>query len=153
MLRPRVGISLSACVVIGAVCCWMGSASGVEETGQERSFQAEVVDPGAYLKDGSRGPDQADQTYQAVESGQTLALLDEPSGSLYLLLADNPGDDPNTLVYDYVNQKVQVSGWVYAKGGVQGIVLTSVEPLEPSESAAASPVDAPPSMEALSTEE
>lgn len=118
-----------------------------EEAGPERAIEAEVVDPAAYLKDGSHGPTQTDQTYQAVDSGQTLALLEESSGNLYLLLSDNAGDDPNALVYDYVNQKVRATGRVYAKGGVQGIVLTSVDPLESPESAAGAPITTEPSVE------
>jgi hypothetical protein len=71
-------------------------------------------------------------TYEAVDGGQTLALLDA-GGVLYLLLTEEPGEDPNELVYDYVNQKVKITGTVYERGGVKGIIAVSVEPLEPAD--------------------
>lgn len=113
------------------------SALAEEPAPQEQTIQAEVVDPAAYLKDGKHGASQADQTYEAADNGQTLALLEDPPGNLYLLLAENPGDDPDALVYDYVNQKVAAKGRVYVRGGVRGMVLTTVDPMEPAENASA----------------
>ena len=94
---------------------------------ESRTLEVEVVDPSAYLKEGRHGPDMVEQTYEAVDGGQTLALLDEKTGALYVLLAEEPGEDPNELVYDYVNQKITVTGTLYARSGVNGIVVTSVQ--------------------------
>lgn len=95
----------------------------------EKSMQAEVVDPAVYLKDGLHGTDRIEQTYEAVDGGQTLALLEEGTNALYLLLAEQPGEDPNELVYDYANQVVKVKGRVVERGGLRGIILTSAEPV------------------------
>ena len=97
---------------------------------EERVIEGEVVDPAMYLKDGKHGPDLVEQTYEAVDGGQTLALLDEKAGILYLLVAEEPGEDPNELVYDYVNQKVKVTGKLHERSGVKGLVVVSVQPLE-----------------------
>ena len=97
----------------------------------EQTLQGEVIDPALYLKDGRHGPELEEQTYEAVDGGQTLALLDAGGSMLYLFLAEQPGEDPNELAYDYVNRKVKVTGTVYERGGVHGIVPTNVEPLEP----------------------
>ncbi len=96
-----------------------------------KTIQGEVVDPAAYLKDGKRGAELADQTSEAVNGGQTLAILEDGSGSLYLLLTEEVGEDPNELVYDYANQQVKVTGKVYERGGLRGIVPTTVVPLTP----------------------
>ena len=98
---------------------------------QEMTVEGEVVDPAAYLKDGRHGADQVDQTYEAVDGGQSLAILDDAAGALYLLLATEPGEDPNELVYDYVNQRVRATGHVYERGGVRGIAANSIEPVTP----------------------
>ncbi len=103
----------------------------------QRTLQGEVLDPGAFLRDGRRGPEQIDQTYEAVDGGQTLALLEDRTGILYLLLADSPGEDPSGLVYDHVNQKVAVTGRVYERGGLRGIVAALVEPVETPDAAPA----------------
>jgi len=104
---------------------------------EERTLQGEVVDPALYLKDGRHGAELEEQTYEAVDGGQTLALLDTDSNALYLFLAEQAGEDPNELAYDYVNRKVKVTGTVYERGGVHGIVPTTVEPLEPPQSSGA----------------
>ena len=114
-----------------------GSPGSLAVAQQEQTIQGEIVDPAAYLKSGSHGPDLVNQTYEAIDGGQTLALLDEQAGTLYLLLAEEPGEDPNELVYDYVNQPLNVTGTVYERSGVRGIVVQSVVPVE---AAAGAPV-------------
>jgi len=99
----------------------------------EQTMRGEIVDPASYLKDGRHGPSLVDQTYEALDGWQTLALLEEATGTLYLLLAEEPGEDPNELVYDYVNQPMTVQGMVYERGGLHGIVLRSIEPIKPAE--------------------
>jgi hypothetical protein len=128
---------------------WIGLTAAViapggglaQEAPEERTIQGEIVDPAAYLKEGKRGSEMVDETYEALDGGQTLALLEDGTTALYLLLAEAPGEDPNELVYDYVNQPVSVTGVVYERGGLQGIVLTSAQPLNtpPAASAAAAP--------------
>jgi len=104
---------------------------------ETQTLQGEIVDPAAYLKSGAHGMEAANQTYSAVDGGQTLALLDDASGALYLLLADEPGEDPNELVYDYVNQRLKITGKVYERHGLKGIIASSVTPLEPQAAPAA----------------
>jgi len=100
---------------------------------EERTFIGEIVDPAAYLKEGRRGPEAVSQTFEAVDGGQTLALLEDGADTLYLFLAEVPGEDPNELVYDHVNQRMKVTGQLYSRGGMQGIIASSIEPLEPTD--------------------
>lgn len=102
---------------------------------EQRTVVGEVVDPAAFLKDGRRGVEMTEQTYTAVDGGQTLALLEDGTGNLYLLLAEQSGEDPNELVYDYVNQRVTAKGRIYEKGGLRGFMATSVEPIASTTSA------------------
>ncbi len=95
----------------------------------QRTLVGEVVDPAAYLKNGARGVAMTEQTYTAVDGGQTLALLEDGTGNLYLLLAEQTGEDPNELAYDYVNQRVTAKGAVFEKGGLRGFMAASVEPV------------------------
>lgn len=102
-----------------------------DQQAEATTIQGEVVDPSTYLQDGRHGPELAEQTYEAVDGGQTLALLEDGTNTLYLLIAERPGEDPNELVYDYVNQQVKATGHVYQRGGVRGVVLSTVSPIEP----------------------
>lgn len=116
---------------VWVVAIWMvgGGLASAQET---RTIQGEVVDPALYLRDGRHGKEVEDLIYDAVDGGQSLALLEEDTGVLYLLLATEPGTDPNELVYEYAGRTIKATGAVYERGGLRGIAITAVEPLEGS---------------------
>ena len=119
-------------LMVGALGVALGLAAPPPAFTQgEQTLKVEVVDPATYLKTAQHGPELTDQTYEAVDGGQTLALLDPQTNTLYLLLTEAAGEDPNELVYDYANQTVTVTGRVYERGGMKGIVVLSVEPPQP----------------------
>jgi len=120
-------------------------SSGVASLAQEASttLQGEVIDPALYLREGRHGLEVEDLIYDAVDGGQTLALLEDGTETLYLFLAKEPGEDPSELLYDYVGQRVKVTGSVYERGGLKGIVVTAAEPLE-TPAAPASEEEVPP---------
>jgi hypothetical protein len=111
------------------------------------TLRAEVVDPSGYLREGRQGAATAELTYEAAEGGQSLALLDQSTGALYLLLTEETGQDPNELVYDYANQVITVTGRLYQRGGLMGIVVSSVEPLDAAAAAEAELPAAPHAAE------
>ena len=125
------GVARVVIVGIGVVLApGVAAAAPAQAPTQEQTIQGEVVDPAMYLKEGQHGSTVSSQTYEAVDGGQTLAILDRATGDLYLLLAENSGDDPSGVVYDYINQPVVVKGRVYERGGMRGMVVTSAEPVE-----------------------
>ena len=117
------------------VAAWLALQGGSLEVAwaQEQRMQGEVVDPALYLKEGRHGAGTEEDTVAAADGGQTLAFLEESSGTLYLLLALTPGEDPNDLAYDYVNKPVTVTGTVYERGGLKGLILNSIEDAEVEE--------------------
>ena len=139
--------------VLGVLSAWILAApAGAETTAQTQpavqgrppgqTLRGEIVDPASYLKDGAHGSKQADQSYEAVDGGQTLALLEAGTDTLYLLVAEEPGEDPNELAYDYVNQEVKLTGRVLERGGMHGIIPSAVEPLNPPTPTASQPAPA-----------
>lgn len=112
---------------------------GVKATVPEQTFQGEIVDPGAYLREGRHGSEATTHVYETADSGQTLALLTKNTEQVYLLLAENPGDDPNDLFYDHIGQQVTVTGRVYERGGLSGIVVSSIDSPESAEPAPNAP--------------
>ena len=129
------------CLVAGAVPA--SSQLEVDEAGQAVTIQGEVVDPAMYLRLGRHGAEVVDQTYEAVDGGQTLALLEDGTDTLYFLLAEEPGEDPNELVYDYVNRKIKLTGRLYERGGARGVAPASVESLEPASTTSPTVPNAP----------
>jgi hypothetical protein len=131
-------LARAVCAAILAATMAPFSSASAE---QEITLQAEVVDPSGYIREGRQGAGTADLTYEAAEGGQSLALLDPTTGALYLLLTEESGEDPNELVYEFANQLVNVTGRVYQRGGMKGIVLSSVQPVAAD---AEGPAELPP---------
>jgi len=121
--------------------CLHAVAQG-EESLSVQTLHGEVVDPALYLKEGRHGSEWIDQMAEAADGGQTLALLEQDTQTLYLVLTDTPGADPNELLYDHVGQRVTITGYVYERGGLRGLVVDSVAPADtpigPGSTAAAS---------------
>lgn len=105
----------------------------------EQTIQGEVVDPALYIREERHGPAVEEETYEAVDGGQTLAILEEGTGILYLLLAEAPGEDPNELAYEHIAKPVKVTGRVFERGGLRGIVPTQVMPIEPANATSPTP--------------
>ncbi|MBI3324918.1 MAG: hypothetical protein HYZ92_06520 [Candidatus Omnitrophica bacterium] len=131
-------------VVSGALllACLTSTASAQPAPAQTDSahsvtIQGEIVDPGLYLREARHGREAEELMYDAVEGGQSLALLQSgPEAKLILFLAPEPGDDPNELVYDFAGRQVKVTGRLYERSGVTGLVVENVESLEPDEAPA-----------------
>ena len=94
------------------------------------TLRGEVIDPALYLREGRHGLEVEDLAYDAADGGQTLALLEEGTETIYLFLAGEPGQDPNDLVREYAGRRISVTGPVYERGDLRGIVPVSVESLE-----------------------
>jgi hypothetical protein len=93
-----------------------------------RTIVGEVVDPGCWIVNGSKGASHKECAIACAKAGQVLGILDNKTQKLYILATDKPGEDPNKGLIDYVGQIVTAKGRVYSRGGATGIKITSVEP-------------------------
>lgn len=93
---------------------------------ESKTLTGEIVDPSLYLREGQHGSAVEETMYEAVDAGQTLALLEDGTQTLYLFIAGEPGGDPNDAVYDYVGKHVTITGSVYERGGLKGLVAEKV---------------------------
>ena len=97
------------------------------------TVEGEIIDPALYLREGRHGPDVEDLISQAAHAGQTLALLEEGTETVYLFLASESRENPNEFLYDHIGHRVSVTGFLYERGGLTGIVPTDILPLETEE--------------------
>jgi hypothetical protein len=93
-----------------------------------RTIVGEVVDPGCWIVNGSKGASHKECAIACAKAGQVLGILENKTQKLYILATDKPGEDPNKGLIDYVGQIVTAKGRVYSRGGATGIKITSVEP-------------------------
>jgi len=89
------------------------------------TMQGEIVDPQCWIQHDGRGKAHAGCALACAKAGQTLAFLDDKTGTLYQLLAENHSSDPNEKWYGLVGKPVIVKGDVMARGGMNAIVLRS----------------------------
>jgi hypothetical protein len=98
-------------------------AKGMTTTVKTVTMQGEIVDPQCWIQHDGRGTAHTGCALACAKSGQTLAFLDDKTGTLYQLLAENHSSDPNAKWYDLVGKPVIVKGDVMARGGMNAIVL------------------------------
>ena len=88
-----------------------------------KTMQGEIVDPQCWIQHDGRGKAHAGCALACAKAGQTLAFLDDKTGTLYQLLAENHSSDPNAKWYGLVGKPVIVKGDVMARGGMNAIIL------------------------------
>jgi hypothetical protein len=97
---------------------------------KETTVSGEVVDVSCYLAEGEkgRGSDHKGCAEACAKAGGPLGILTK-SGKLYVsILPDDHSTGPNAKLMDYVAQDVKATGVIRSKGGVNGIMITSVTP-------------------------
>jgi hypothetical protein len=114
-------------MLIGVASLALASVVRAEDV----TVQGEVVDPALYLREGRHGLDVEEQMYDAVDGGQSLGVLEDQTNTVYLCLASEPGYDPNELLYEHIGRRVSVTGDLYQRGGIKGLVVKTVQSLEP----------------------
>ncbi len=95
--------------------------------GKVVTISGQVIDPACYLKQGKHGPDHKMCAQTCAKAGQSLAILEDKTGKIYVSLGAEMGDDPNAKIFSLAEEKVKVSGTVITKGGISGIVISKAE--------------------------
>jgi hypothetical protein len=111
------------------------------EKGQVTTITGEVMDPACFLEAGvkSIGPGHFQCAVDCARSGQTLAIYDRDADRIYFIAGELPGRNPNDPVMAFIHKKVDVTGTVYHRSGVYGIVILKVEPHQAAAAGAAAP--------------
>ncbi len=99
-------------------------------TGKVMTIVGEVMDPACYLEAGvkSIGPGHFQCAVDCAKSGQTLAIYDREHDRIYFIAGELPGKNPNAPLLPYIHKKIDVTGTVYLRSGVYGIVIVKVVP-------------------------
>ncbi|MBI3312099.1 MAG: hypothetical protein HYZ88_01050, partial [Candidatus Omnitrophica bacterium] len=86
--------------IVGVVSGVLVASCAVSSFAQDtKTVRGEVIDPALYLREGRHGVNEADLINEAIDGGQSLALLEDGTNTVYLFLAGEPGEDPNDLAY------------------------------------------------------
>lgn len=123
-----------------------GGATGAtvklgRDKGVATTITGEVMDPACFIEAGAKSitPGHFQCAVDCARSGQTLAIYDRDADRIYFIAGELPGRNPNDPVMAYIHKKVDVTGTVYHRSGVYGIVIVKVEPHKPAAAGAAAP--------------
>lgn len=98
--------------------------------GQEREFNAQVVDVACYTVHDLKGDDHRMCAQVCADRGVSLVLLDD-DGRLYHPVGTampSSGEEENDRLRPHAEQRVTVRGTVIERGGLRTIVVESVSP-------------------------
>jgi len=98
------------------------------QTSAIKTIVGEVVDPACWVVNGAKGAQHQECAIACAKAGQVLAILEQKTNKLYLIATENPGEDPNAQVIEYVAKKVTVTGRTYTRGGVTAIKIAEITP-------------------------
>lgn len=103
------------------------SASDKKKAEKEVTVKGEVVDVACYIAQGAKGEKHKDCAEACAKAGGALGILTK-EGKLYVsLLPDDHSAGPNAMLMDHIAQNVEAKGFVRSKGGVNAIMIKSVE--------------------------
>ena len=106
------------------------SEKSAKPAGKETTVTGEVVDVSCYLAHGAKGADHQGCAEACIKAGGPVGILSS-TGKLYLsVMPDDHSAGPSAKLMDYVGKQVKATGMLRTKAGVNGIMITSVEPAE-----------------------
>lgn len=132
-MKKSITIILAAFFLTTLFLGWLLAADQTKKAGKEVILTGQVIDQACYIKEGRSGPDHKKCAQACAKAGQSLAILDQKTGKIYVSMGAEMMDDPNAKIFDLAEEKVKVTGKVYEKGGVSAIVISKAEKLGASE--------------------
>src|SRR5699024_2532044 len=98
------------------------------KNGEKVTVKGEVLDMNCYMTDDSNvGEEHAQCAKMCVSSGLTMGLLDA-DGNVYLMVENHNSADAYNDLRNYGAEQVSVSGILYHRGGVNGVIVQEIDP-------------------------
>lgn len=114
------------------VAAWMVALVSWTATAQQSgtvTITARVVDSACYLGHNMQGSNHTKCAEMCAKNGIPLLLLDTKTNKLFLPVSMDHSN-PNAKLLPYVEKLVKVTGKTIEKGGITGIVISSISPAD-----------------------
>lgn len=101
-----------------------------ESTGAKTTtIIGEVVDSRCYIGDDQdqKGSKHQKCAIKCAKAGAALAILQEKTNNLYLIMPKEDGENPNTQFIPLIAKNVLVNGKVFEVGGTKAIIPSAVK--------------------------
>lgn len=98
---------------------------------RETVLRGEVVENGCFIIGGRKGEPHRHCALTCALAGESLGVLDDETKLLFVVLQDlTAGPQPNPLL-PWIAQRVEIRGVTVERGGVNGVIVRQVRPLNP----------------------
>jgi hypothetical protein len=131
-LTKSIGISLAAIAFVSIVTISTMRAQEKEKESpkaKSTTIIGEVVDTRCYIGDDQdqKGAKHKVCAEKCAKAGAALAILQEKTNKLYLIMPKEDGENPNTEFIPFIAKNVLVSGKVFEVGGMKAIIPSAVK--------------------------
>lgn len=101
------------------------TAFAEDKKATEVTLKGEVVDLACYLEDGKRGATHEKCAKSCIKGGTPAGLLMEDGSVVLIVLHGKDGRE----VLDLAAHSVELTGYVYERGGLKGLIVKKVKDL------------------------
>ncbi len=95
--------------------------------GNKVTLKGEVLDLACYVAHEAKGAGHKKCAETCIKGGAPIGILTD-DGKVYLVVEDHKKPEPYEKLKGFAAEKVSITGIVYNRGGLPGVVLESVEP-------------------------
>jgi hypothetical protein len=131
----NIAIAVAILLLLGIAVAWYATQrQPAEAAGGTTTIRGEVVDLACYLAHDLTGPKHAACAVSCAEGGAPLGILDKRAGKAYLVVLDHDklmgakSAQVLKMLKPHIGKDVLAKGKTIQRGGLTGIVLTSVAP-------------------------
>mgnify|MGYP001463537299 CR=1 FL=1 len=124
-------LSLGASLPDAARSSAAAAPSPTPSVPRERVLRGEVVENGCFIIGGRRGPVHRGCALTCALAGENLGVLDDETKLLFVVVQDLTAGPQQNPLLPWVAQRVEVRGVTIERGGVNGVIVHQVRPLNP----------------------
>lgn len=93
------------------------------------TLKGEVLDLACYVAGEKKGAEHKRCAVMCIKGGAPIGILTD-DGKVYLLVEDHSKPEPYEKLKEFAAEKVTVTGALYQRGGLPGVVVEAVEPVK-----------------------
>ena len=126
-----IAVALGAVLSAGAKAKDAPVPSPTASGPREMVLRGEVVENGCFIIGGRKGEPHRHCALTCALAGESLGLLDDETKLLFVVVQDlTAGPEQNPLL-PWIAQRVEIRGVTMERGGVNGVIVRQVRPLNP----------------------
>lgn len=126
-----IAVALAALLSAGAKAKDAPVPSPTASGPREMVLRGEVVENGCFIIGGRKGEPHRHCALTCALAGESLGILDDETKLLFVVVQDLTAGPAQNPLLPWIAQRVEVRGVTMERGGVNGVIVRQVRPLNP----------------------